>query len=152
VRFTMKKAWRDGTRAIVLEPLDLVARLCAMVPPPRLHLVRYHGVLAPHAGLRCEVVPATNLQAPVDRRPRQMNLFDELEPEHDRRKPWASILRRVFQLDVRTCPCCAGPMRWLEIATTPAAIAKLLARHGVGPRAPPLQPVCRGQLKLPFSA
>jgi hypothetical protein len=28
----------------VLEPLDLMARLAALVPPPRMHLTRFHGV------------------------------------------------------------------------------------------------------------
>jgi hypothetical protein len=32
-------------------------RLCALVPPPRKHLVTYHGVLAPASGLRPKVVP-----------------------------------------------------------------------------------------------
>jgi hypothetical protein len=30
----MKRVWRDGTHAIVLQPLDLIARLCATIPPP----------------------------------------------------------------------------------------------------------------------
>jgi hypothetical protein len=32
--YEMKWVWRDGTHAIVLQPLDLIARLCAMIPPP----------------------------------------------------------------------------------------------------------------------
>ncbi len=37
--------WRDGTTHVAFEPVDFVARLAALVPPPRFHLVRYHGVL-----------------------------------------------------------------------------------------------------------
>ncbi len=55
VRYGLKKAWKDGTHAVVLEPLDLIARLAAIVPPPRWHLVRYHGVLAANATERAEV-------------------------------------------------------------------------------------------------
>lgn len=47
VRHQLETPYRDGTTQIVLEPLDLVARLAALVPPPRLHLTRYHGVFAP---------------------------------------------------------------------------------------------------------
>ena len=54
----MKKPWRDGTTALLFEPLDLIARLCAMVPPPWFHMIRFHGLLAPHAKLRAEVVMA----------------------------------------------------------------------------------------------
>ena len=35
----------------------LMERLCALVPKLRKHLVTYHGVLAPAAGLRSQVVP-----------------------------------------------------------------------------------------------
>jgi hypothetical protein len=48
VRFELKSAYRDGTTHIVLDPLDLMARLAALVPPPRMHLTRFHGVFAPH--------------------------------------------------------------------------------------------------------
>ena len=36
----------------------LMERLCALVPRPRRHLVTYHGVLRPAAGIRPQVVPA----------------------------------------------------------------------------------------------
>jgi hypothetical protein len=38
--------YRDGTTHVLLEPLDFLARLAALVPPPRAHLTRYHGALA----------------------------------------------------------------------------------------------------------
>ena len=57
IQYAMKKAWPDGTSAIVLQPLDLIARLCAMIPPPRFNMIRFHGVFAPNAQLRAEVVP-----------------------------------------------------------------------------------------------
>jgi Putative transposase len=34
---------------IVLDSLDLTVRLAAWVPPPRMHLTRFHGVFAPHS-------------------------------------------------------------------------------------------------------
>jgi hypothetical protein len=42
---------------VVLEPLDSIARLAALVLPPRAHLTRYHGVFAPHGRLREKIVP-----------------------------------------------------------------------------------------------
>jgi hypothetical protein len=56
VEVAFRKPWCDGPRAVVLTEEDLMARICAMVPPPRLHLTRYAGVLAPNAKLRAEVV------------------------------------------------------------------------------------------------
>ena len=51
VRDQLKTPYRDGTTHIVLDPLDLMARLAALVPPPRMHLTRFHGVFAPHSKL-----------------------------------------------------------------------------------------------------
>ncbi|MDC3983163.1 transposase [Polyangium jinanense] len=56
LRYELKKAWRDGTRFVVFEPHELLARVCAMIPPPRFHMIRFHGVLAPNAALRRHVV------------------------------------------------------------------------------------------------
>ncbi|MEZ5651110.1 MAG: transposase [Burkholderiaceae bacterium] len=36
-------------QALVLSPMQLMQRLAALVPRPRLHLIGYHGVLAPSA-------------------------------------------------------------------------------------------------------
>jgi Putative transposase len=41
-----------------MSPLEFVERLAALVPCPRLHLIRFHGVLAPNAKLRGEIIPS----------------------------------------------------------------------------------------------
>ena len=46
-----------GTTHIVMSPQEFVQRAAARVPHPRLHLIRFHGVLAPRARLRVAVVP-----------------------------------------------------------------------------------------------
>jgi len=56
-RYRLKTPYRDGTTQIVLEPLDFIARLAALVPPPRMHLTRFHGVFAAH-GVRAAITPA----------------------------------------------------------------------------------------------
>ena len=58
VELKLKTPWHDGTTHIVMSPLTFMQRLAALVPRPRLHLIRFHGVLAPHARLRAVVVPA----------------------------------------------------------------------------------------------
>ena len=52
IRYTLKTPYRDGTTHIVLEPLDFMARLAALVPKPRGNLTRFHGVFAPNSALR----------------------------------------------------------------------------------------------------
>jgi hypothetical protein len=41
----LKSPYKDGTTHIVMEPLEFMERLAALVPRPRLHLIRFHGVL-----------------------------------------------------------------------------------------------------------
>ncbi len=57
IAYGFRKPRPDGTTHVVLEPLELMEKLAALVPPPRAHLVRYHGVLAPHYRERKRVVP-----------------------------------------------------------------------------------------------
>ena len=45
--YTLKTPWADGTTHLVLSPLALIEKLTALVPPPRLNLIRYQGVLPP---------------------------------------------------------------------------------------------------------
>src|SRR4029434_5759656 len=60
----LKSPYKDGTTHIVMEPLEFMERLAALVPRPRLHLMRFHGVLAPNAKLRSKIVPAPAEPAP----------------------------------------------------------------------------------------
>jgi hypothetical protein len=59
----VKTPWRDGTTHVVMERRELLERLAPLVPPPRSHQVRYHGVLAPCASGRDRVVPRSVGQA-----------------------------------------------------------------------------------------
>jgi hypothetical protein len=65
LRYELKRAWKDGTCAVILSPLDLCARVCALIPRPGFHMVRYYGCLSSHASLRREVVPEPPLQWPI---------------------------------------------------------------------------------------
>jgi len=56
--YRLKTRWRDGTTHVVMERRELLERLAPLIPPPRAHQVRYHGVLAPCASGRDRVVPA----------------------------------------------------------------------------------------------
>jgi hypothetical protein len=99
----LKSPYRDGTTHIVMSPLELMQRLAALVPPPRLHLIRFHGVLAPHAKLRAAIVPSP------------AHLATEHAAEHAQthcsapaRMSWARLLKPVFDLDIEHCPLVAG--------------------------------------------
>jgi hypothetical protein len=51
-RYSSIRPATAGTTDVVLEPLELMVRLAARLPPPRMHLTRFHGVFAPHSRLR----------------------------------------------------------------------------------------------------
>lgn len=121
VRYCLKTPYRDGTTHIVLEPLDFIARLAALVPPPRLHLTRYHGVFAPHAALRAAITPAgrgsgRRAQAPEPATPKHVAMT------------WARRLQRVFWIDIEQCARCGGRLEVIASIEEPALIEQIL-RH-----------------------
>ena len=124
-----------------------LSRLSALVPPPRFHMTRYHGVFASRHHLRARVIPSS----PQPLAPTQLPLLfrtglPEGLPEvtaTPRRIGWANLLARVFAVDVTVCSKCGGRMKILEFVTDPAAIAE--RPHGA--RAPP-RAYLPGQLGL----
>ena len=94
VKLEFKRPWSDGTTSIEISPLALIARLAALVPPPRRHTTRYFGVLSSHATSRSEVVPApAKPVTPAEQdKPKKKSRYIR----------WSELLRRVFAL--RSCP------------------------------------------------
>jgi len=45
IRYQLKTPNSDGTMLLIIEPLDFIARLAALVPRSRVNLTRFHGVL-----------------------------------------------------------------------------------------------------------
>jgi hypothetical protein len=90
----LKTPYRDGTTHLVMTPLEFLQRLAALVPRPRLHLIRFHAVLAPNAALRSQIVPSEADQA--------LNIVDadgDRSPASTRaRMSWAQLLKRVFAI------------------------------------------------------
>ena len=50
----LRHPWADGTTHVVFEPTEFLERLAALVPRPRINLLLYRGVLAPHAAWRAD--------------------------------------------------------------------------------------------------
>ncbi len=127
----LKSAYRDGTTHLVLSPLEFMQRLAARVPRPRLHLIRFHGVLAPNAGRRAAIVPGASGKP------------GEHPEEHARapaRMSWARLLKRVFDMDVEHCPQCGGDLKIIAAIEEPAVMVRILTHLGLPARAPPRAP------------
>jgi hypothetical protein len=54
VRYALKTPWRNGTTHVEFEPIDFIAKLAALVPPPRTQLIHFHGFFAPNANLHAQ--------------------------------------------------------------------------------------------------
>src|SRR4029450_2733236 len=117
--YTFTHPWSDGTTGIRLSPMELLEKLAALGPLPRMHLVRYGGCLAPHSSLRGAIIPT----------PRQQGVEDEETDTASPRWSWARLLKRVFALDMARCPCCQrGALRIIAAITQGEVIRKIL-RH-----------------------
>jgi Putative transposase len=146
VELRLKTPWRNGTTHHVMSPLEFMQRLAALVPRPRLHLIRFHGVLAPNAKLRSQVVP----QPIHDNQLVNPDAANGQEPpEHGRplRLGWARLLKRVFDLDLKHCQHCGGDLRIIAAILKRDAIEKIFNSLGLEPRPPPVAPA-HGQMAL----
>ncbi|HTO99344.1 MAG TPA: transposase [Myxococcales bacterium] len=146
--YRMKRSLGDGREVLVLEPRELLRRLAALVPPPRSHLVRYHGVFAPASKWRAEVIPilpeparlptcpeVTPAAAPPPRDTRPATV----RRPPDSRIPWSELLLRVFREDVLACPC-GGRRKVLAFINEKSVIEQILSHLGLPTTGPPTAP------------
>ena len=122
-----------------MSALEFMQRLAALVPRPRLHLIRFHGVLAPHAKLRAVIVPV----------PAQTTTAHAADCAHAHgarsRMSWARLLKRVFDFDIERCGC-GGKLRIIAVIEQPAVIERILAHLGLSAQPPPRAPARRVDL------
>jgi len=156
--YRLKRPWRDGTTAVIFDREDFIAKLAVLVPAPRAHLVRYHGILGPAAACRPIVVPTTAAAAANNENPsetgsspvatphlstiRSHSDFDSAPTkpsvERQRNYTWSELMKRVFLLDVLRCEQCGGHMKVIAAIHAPDVARRILDCLGLPSRAPPL--------------
>lgn len=119
---TLKRPWDDGTTSFTFEPVDLVQRLAALIPPPAAHQVVYHGVFAPRSKLRGHVTG----QARGPRPPRDRKVRVKPTPLTQ----WAELLRRVFGVDGFACPVCEHRLRLRALVLSARPARRILGGLG----------------------
>jgi hypothetical protein len=133
VRLDFKKPWSDGTTSVELEPLALIARLAALVPPPKRHTVRYFGVLSSHAASRSEVVPSP--AEPAEPTPTEPD-----KPKNTSRYIcWSELLRRTFGFEI-VCSECHSQLRLIALIKTEDIAKKILKAMHLPSDVPQLRP------------
>ena len=141
--YTFTRPWSDGTTGVKLSPLELLEKLSALVPPPRVHLVRYGGCLAPHSKLRVVIIPTLRQQGVA-------------EPQARSDSPgwrWAELLKRVFSLDMERCPVCQqGTLRIIAAITQAQVIRKILRHLKLSADPPPMAPARVSQGTLAWTS
>ena len=118
------------------DPLEFIHRLCQQIPAPRQHLVRYCGHYSNRSRGACQEHGAPGVTTTTD---------EDIPPEQRaRRRSWARLLRRIFEVDPLLCPRCEVPMRIVSVLTQPTVVDRIVRhvsrRGGTSPfaeRAPP---------------
>lgn len=130
--YEFKNRWSDGTTGIKFTPLEFLEKLAALVPLPRRHLFRYHGLLAPNSKNRPKII----------RMPVEVPKEGE-ESRPPKRSPWISwsdLLKRVFQLDLTQCPDCGGKVRFVSAIIKKDVLVKILGHFNLPVEPPKFAP------------
>ncbi len=158
VAYLLKQPGGRGQTHRVMEPMEFMARLAALVPPPRHPLVRYHGVFAPNSPWRAGVVPTpptadvtcgARVNSPNESSEKRRSRSGEAsgEPvdtkadgtsdERPRERAvksridWATLLHRVWEVDALVCSRCMGRLRFIAVITERAVIVRILDHLGI---------------------
>ena len=98
-----------------------------LLPHPRVHLVHYHGVLAPAAAWRSCVVPTVGRDGIAP-------------PRRSAWIPWAELMLRVFGVDPLVCARCGLRLAVRAVVKVWDTARKILDGLGRAPRQSPLLP------------
>ena len=130
ITYRLRKRYRDGTELLLFSPMELMEKLAALVPRPRIHGTRYHGLFAPHSKSRSKIVLGDKKKetAPTD------SPLDKVKSKS--RMSWAKLMNRVFKVDVTLCRFCRGEIKVVAAIMERTAIEKILSHLGL-PTEPP---------------
>ncbi len=94
----------------------MLARLCQHIPPAGFHLTRLYGAYANRTrGARAGERPV----------PGDGELDMPTPSQRERRREWARLLAKVFEVDPLRCRC-GGTMRVVAFILAPVVIRKIL--------------------------
>ncbi len=123
ILYRLKTQYSDGTTHVLFDPLELVEKVVALIPPPRANLLRYHGVFAPNSKDRMRIVPVSTSD-PTKRKQERPN------------RSWSDLLKRSFSIDIMTCVGCGGKMRFVSHIEEPTVVTRILGHLGLPTKAP----------------
>jgi hypothetical protein len=144
-----RKSTQPGTGGVIeFAPFEFLDRLADLIPQPRRHRHRYHGVFAPNHPLR-PAVTALAVGNVGKRRDAATGGHAEGDccgthatpRSHDTsRIAWAKLMARVGEEFPLECPVCGGDIRLIAFITEPGPIRKILTHLGEPLEPPPISP------------
>ena len=141
VLYPLPRPTLDGRTVLVLSPLEFLAALSRLIPPPRVHRHRYHGVLAPNARLHARVVALGRTEGEGDEPPDRSPALTPQTPRNvAARSRWARLLARIHEVFLLQCPACGADLRILAFLTEPEPVQAILRHLGLPATPPPLSP------------
>ena len=151
VRLELRRPWANGTTHLLFDPVELLERLAALTPRPRINLILYYGVLAPRAAWRSRVVQfgaAASPDAAAEPDAAADGQLEAADCRHTRNYRWAELMRRSLGLDVLACPRCGGRLTLIALIEDPAVIVRFLWHLGLPTDIPEAQPARAPPLHL----
>ena len=144
VRLKLRKPYYTGQTELLLEPKAFLRRLFAIIPPPRWHLTRYHGILSGHHRLRRKLAallpkPPELIAGTSANDISSEAVFEKL-PDAGAKLSYATLLSRVFASDIGACQHCGGKLRLIACIDEPDAITKILRHVGLSTDVPKVAP------------
>jgi hypothetical protein len=133
--------------AILLSPEELCEKVAALIPLPNSHLTRYSGVFSSHSKWRSKIVlrPEKRAGFGTGRCP-----ADATDRNKVKNHKWAKLLARTFNVDVGTCPNCAGDMIIIAAVHDLREVQRYLRHIGMKEHPPPIAPALHIQAELAF--
>jgi hypothetical protein len=144
VLLELRHRWADGTSHLLFDPVELLERLAALTPRPRINLVLYYGLLGARSAWRSRLgepegaspsqkvaEPGASPDAAVAARP---------SPRAPSNQLWAQLMQRSFGFDVLACPGCGGRLRLIALIEEAHVIRRILGHLGLPTEVPATRP------------
>jgi hypothetical protein len=134
----------------MFDALDFLAQLTQHIPPKRLQLIRRYGLYASRTKGRWEEMPWVAERAPEgwkaahqrdgvadDRGYEPLSDGDEEVTVDPRKRAWARLLAKVYEVDPMVCPKCGRDMKVIAVIEDPDELRRILRHLVKMGRSPP---------------
>jgi len=140
VMLDLRHRWADGTTHLVFDPIELLERLAALTPRPRINLLLYYGVLGARSAWRARLAGSES-ERPAETTTGTASEHRTAAPVPPRTNwLWAELMQRSFGFDVLACPRCGDRLELIAVIEDPTVIRRILSHLGLPTEVPAARP------------